>query len=520
MENIFSQKIKRTTGKDVWKENLRLAVFAGDKVRSTFGPKGAYKLVAYNKGPEQVVKVTKDTITVLDELAIQYPPAVIVSESAKLQREEAGDGVTSFVILLSALLKKANELFTEGIHANTIINGYHLATEKSLEILERQALASNSQNIDILDTVDCERKLLTPHTRLIIRQAYPLAFTDGRFERENIRFLKKKGGNLQNSSLIRGIVIKKEKAHPNMPEHIINPRIAILSGKLGINRLEVKMKGEGPAHIELSIKTPTQIRALHETENRIKTQPIGKLIQLKVNVLICEQPLDDLQKEKLFASGIFALESVDKKDIFAISNATGAKIAPNTNELSEEDIGFAEELSMGKIELEKSVTIEGCKGGATVMIRGTTPQTMDELETAIKNSFVVLKLVGDDSRVLPGGGAVEAQIAKELKDYSLKFAGREQIIIQAFGSALMDVPRCLAENYGLNPTDVLLELGKRHVEGFCNFGVDEEGGGDMVCVEPFKVKRSAIRRAYEVSTMMLRIDELLISKEIPKFHKQ
>jgi len=519
MENIFSQKIKRTAGKDVWQENLRLAVFVADKVRTNFGPNGAYKLVAYNKGPEQVVKVTKDTITVLDELAIQYPPTVIISESAKLQREEAGDGVTGFVIFLSALLKKANELIIAGIHANTIINGYHLATEKSLEILERQALTSNSQSIDILDTVDCERKLLTPNIRLIIRQAYPLAFTDGRFERENIRFLKKKGGNLQNSSLIRGIVIKKEKVHVNMPEHIINPRIAITSRKLGINRLEVKMKGEGPAHIELSIKTPAQIRALHETENGIKTKPIDKLIQLNVNVLFCEQPLDDIQKEKLFACGIFALESVDKKDSIAISNGTGAKIAPNTNELSEEDIGFARDLSTGKIELEKMVTIEGCKGGATFMLRGTTQQTMDELETAIKNSFVVLKIMGDDSRVLPGGGAVEAQIAQELKGYSLEFAGREQIVIQAFGNALMDVPRCLAENYGLNPTNVILELGKRHAEGFCNFGVDNQGCSDMVCVEPFKVKRSAIRRAYEVSTMMLRIDELLISKEIPKFHK-
>ena len=152
-----------------------------------------------------------------EELAIQYQPTVIVSESAKLQREEAGDGVTGFVILLSALLKKANELLSVGIHVNTVINYYRLATEKSFEILERQALSSNTQNIDILDTVDCERKLLTPHTRLIIRQAYPLAFTDGRFERENIRFLKKKGGNLQDSSLIRGIVIKKEKPSPTCP---------------------------------------------------------------------------------------------------------------------------------------------------------------------------------------------------------------------------------------------------------------------------------------------------------------
>ena len=221
----------------------------------------------------------------------------------------------------------------------------------------------------------------------------------------------------------------------------------------------------------------------------------------------------------MFVQGIFALESVDKKDTQAVSKATGAKIVGNVNELSEEDIGFAEELSTGKLELEKTVTIEGCKG-ATFMLRGTTPQTMDELEIAVKNSFVVLKLMGDDGRVLPGGGAVDAHIAQELKGYAREFASREQIIIEAYANALMDIPRCLAENYGLNPTDTILELKKRHADGFCNFGVDEQSCRDMVCQEPLKIKRSAIRRAYEVSMLMLRIDELLISKEIPKFHKQ
>ena len=206
------------------------------------------------------------------------------------------------MVFLSALLKKADELLTMGIHANTIIHGYHLATNKALEILERQAATSNSQNNDVLDIVDCERNLLTPHVRSMIRQAYPLAFSDGRFDRENIRFLKKKGGNLQDSSLINGIVIKKEKAHPNLPDAIKNLRIAVTSGRLGINRLEIKMGGQGPAHIHLNIKTPQQIREYRETEYRLKVQPIEKLTQLNVNLLLCEQPLEAIQKEKLAVS--------------------------------------------------------------------------------------------------------------------------------------------------------------------------------------------------------------------------
>ena len=518
MESIISQKIKRTSGKDVWRENVRLAIFAADKVRSTLGPKGAYKLVAYNRGPEQVVKITKDAIAILEELVIQYPPAVIISEAAKLQREEAGDGVTGFVILLSALLKKADELQTMGIHANTIIHGYHLATEKSIEILESKAI-SNSKTSDVLDIVDCQRNLLIPKVRSMIKQAYPLTLVDGRFEKENVKFIQKKGGDLQDSSLIDGVVIKKEKAHPNMPNQLSNLRIAITSGRLGINRLEIKMPGQGPVHIQLNVNSPKQISEYKETEYRLKTRPIEKLAQMNVNVLLCEQPLDTLQKEKLSALGIFALENVDKKEALAVSKATGAKIVGNLNELSEGNIGVADTLKTDRIELEKTVTMQGCKG-ATFLLRGTTPQIMDELEVAIKNSFVMLKLSGDDSRVLPGSGAIEAEIAQELKSYSREFASREQLVIDAFAGALMDIPRCLAENYGLNPTDAILELKKRHTDGFCNFGVDELTGSGIVCIEPLKVKRSVLRRALEVSTFMLRIDELLISKEIPKFHKK
>ena len=231
MEKLISSNIKRTTGKDVWRENMHLAVFAADKVRSTLGPKGAYKLVTYNKGPEHVTKIIKDSIAILEELAIQSPPAVIIAESAKMQRNEAGDGAATFVIFLSALLKKADELFTMGVHANTIIHGYYIATEKTLETLDKKATILNG---DVLDTVDCGRDLLTPSIRSMIKKAYPLAFTEGRFERENIRFLKKIGGSIQDSSLIKGVVVKKEKAHPNMPDRVTNLRIAINSQRLGI----------------------------------------------------------------------------------------------------------------------------------------------------------------------------------------------------------------------------------------------------------------------------------------------
>jgi archaeal chaperonin len=519
IESLISKNYKRTTGKDVWKENLRIAVFAADKIRSSLGPRGSYKLVTYNRGPEQVVKITKDAIAILDELAIQYPPAVIISESAKIQRQEAGDGVATFVVFLSALLKKADELFALKIHPNTIIHGYNLATNRALELIDQQSSTYDSLAGEILDVVDCKRNLLSTKMRSMIMEAYQLAINKGKSDKDNIRFLRKPGGGIQESNLIKGIVVKKEKAHPNMPDKMNKLRIAITTERPGINRLEVKMPGQGPVHFKVNLKNPEQIRQFKETTDKIRSASLDRLIELKVNVLLCEQPLEQNLKDKLLAEGIFALEGVDKKDTLAVANATGARIVGQLSELIEEDLGFADALNTDSIELEKTVTIHGCKG-ATFLLRGSVSQAVDELETAIFNSIIVLKIMSEDNRVLAGGGAIEAHITQELRDFARHFPSKEQIVIQAFGDALMDIPRCLATNYGLNATDTLLELRKHQAEERYNMGIDAQGCAETVCLEPIRVKRSVIRRANEVSMLMLHIDELLISKEIPKFHKK
>jgi archaeal chaperonin len=518
MEQIISPHYQRLNGKEAWRQNLHIIIYAADKIRSTLGPKGAYKLVTYNKGPEQVVKVTKDAIAVLDELAIQYPPAIIVAESAKMQRQEAGDGTASFVVFLSALLKKADELLNMKIHPNTIVHGYYLATEHTLELLEKQATAE-PESFDILDTVDCKRNLLTSNIRSIIKQVYPFAFIDERFDINNIRFLRRNGGGVDESVLIRGVVVKKAKAHPNMPDTLKNLRIALISKRLGFDRLELKMPKEGPTPIRLNIKSADQLRQYHEEEIRLKTTSMQKLADLNVNVLLCQQPIEDYQKSLLVKMGVFALERVSQEDFTAIANASGAKVIADLKELTDEDVGFADQLSADRIELENIVTFSGCKS-ATILLRGNVPQAIDELETVIKNSLTTLKILDDDRRILPGGGATEVQLAEQLHSYAKSLSGREQVVVDAYASALMDIPRCLAENYGLNVTDSVLELRNRHDQAENSVGICEEGCQSWVSIEPLKVKRSIIRRACEVSLLMLRIDELLISKEIPKFHKK
>jgi len=518
-EATLSGRYRYLTGKDVWRENLRLAVFASDKIRNTLGPKGAYKMISYNRGPEQVVKVTKDAITFLEDLTVQYPSAVVVAESAKLQREEIGDGAASLVVLISSLLKKADEMRSMGIHANSIVHGYQLATEKTLEIIEREAVISSCFDEAVLDIVDCGRKNLDKKLRCMIFTAFSVAMFDGTFEKDNVRFVKKVGGSLDESSLVNGIIIKKTKSHPNMPDGLQKLRIAIITQRVGINRLNIKMPKEGPMQIELKINDSLQLIKYKEAESKLNLETISKLVGLNINVLLCQQPIDDNLKDKLLLQGIFAIENIEKKDIEVLARATNTSPVGRISELTSEDVGFADKLFTDKIELESITTISGCKG-ATFLLRGSTQQAVDDLENLIKNSLKMLKVAHEDSRVLHGAGAIEVEIAKELKSFALELASREQLVVESFGDSLMEIPKCLAQNYGLDPNDILTELKKQHSSGNKCSGVSEHGCQNSICIEPIAVKRSIIKRANEIAALMLKIDMFIISKEIAKFHKK
>jgi archaeal chaperonin len=518
--NVFSPNQEHLKGKDAWRSNLRLTALAAERIRSSLGPNGAYKMVNYNRGPEKIVKVTKDAVAVLQELAIQYPTLVVLSEAAKIQREELGDGVKCFTILTAELLKKADQLIAKGIHPAVILKGYQEAAKKALETID-----ANSQKIDsnhlttILDSVDCGKGYLTPELSGMIIKAVKIANRNGKLDKAKIRMIRKPGASQSETKFIKGLIIKKGKLHPNMPNVVEKPRIAVSTERIGTNRLEIKMPGQGPFHMKFDITTPQDLEGCLDSENQRKIDALKKLGELGVNVLFCQQPIDDFSKGKLFGMGVLAFDSVDRADLTLISKSTGAKMVGNLSELEEIDIGVAEKLEIDKIGLEKTVTVSGCDF-ATFLIRGSNIQALDELELLIGNSLSLLRTAMDSGKTVAGGGATEFKVANSLKTFALQFPGREQLAISSFADALLELPRCLAANNGLNPDDALLEMGKLCSEG-SGFGLGADGAFGEICVEVSEAKTAAIRRAFEVATLMLRIDEQVRAKESqPRFHKQ
>ncbi len=518
--NVFSHSRKNLKGKDAWRNNLRLTALAAERIRSSLGPNGAYKMVTYYRGPEKVVKVTKDAVAVLEELAIQYPTLIVLSEAAKIQRQDLGDGVKTFVILTAALLKKAEELIAKGIHPAVILKGYQEATEKALEIINSKTQRIDPERLEaVLDTVDCGRDCLSSELRIMLTEASKLANREGVLDKNRVRVIRKPGGSQSETVLVKGLVIKKAKLHPSMPDTVEKPRIAVTSGRIGTNRLEIKMPGQGPFHMKFDITNSNDLAGYRDAENQRKSDALRKIASFGAKALFSQQPIDEFSKSKLLDMGVLAFETVDRADLALISKATGAKVVGYLGDIEENDLGMAEKLETDKIGLEKTVTVSGCNF-ATFLIRGSNGQTLDELELLIGNSLSILRAAMDSGKTIAGGGATEFEVAGELKYFALQLPGREQLAAIGFSEALMEVPRCLAANNGLNPDDALLQLGKFHREGFSDFGLGADGSCREVCVEVSEAKCAAVRRAFEVASLMLRIDEQITAKEIPKFHKQ
>lgn len=525
LKSVISPNFGRVEGRDAWRANLHLAALAAGKVSGTLGPKGGYVMLSYNRGPEKVVKVTKDSVEILEELGIEYPGIKIISEAVKMQRTEVGDGASSFVLLLTGLLQGAEQLLAKGVHPNIVISGYNEAAKESLKVLSKTArrVESDDELFErLLKTVDCGRGLLRSDLCRSIVEASKLAVKDGKLDKKLVRIVKKTGGSTSDSKLIRGIVVKKGKVHSSMPDSVEKPRIALISENVGLKRLEVKMKGEGRFPISLEIDDPGKMRAFKEEEARINLEILEQIKRSGANVLLCRQTIRDEIKGGLARAGIFALMSLDQDDMDAVSAATGARIVGDIEDLSEDALGSAAKLTVDKIEPEKIAILSGCDG-ATLLLRGNTSQVLDDLEKMVSNSVTVLKEALDDRRVVVGGGAVEMVMSQELRQHSLKFKGKEQLAIQYFADSLEHIPQCLARNNGFNPLDAMIQLRSSHAKGFTSFGICEQGCDDMTRAEvedSVRVKSSVIQRAYDVAVLMLRIDDLISAKAIPKFHKQ
>ncbi len=509
---ILQDNMERTMGKDAQRNNILAAKLVSDAVKTTLGPKGMDKMLVDSVGD---ITITNDGVTILDKMEIEHPAAKMMVEISKTQESEVGDGTTTAVMLAGKLLENAEKLLDSKIHPTVISKGYLIAAERAKELL--QELSINFENREdvlkhIVMTAMTGKAAESVKEKFadIIVEAVRQVQKDGEIDIGNIKIIKSKSNGVNQTRLIKGVVIDKEKVSMDMPSKVKNAKIALFS-----EALEIK----NPDETKISISSPSQMQEFMDREERMLKDMVDKVKKSKANVIFCQKGIDDVVQYYLARENIYACRRVAKSDMENLARATGGKIISNLNELSEDSLGKAELVEEKKHGEELMTYVQGCPDpkALTILIHGGSGHVMDEMERALKDGLGDVAAVIRDKKIVAGAGAIEIELSKRLREFSNSLGGREQLAVQEFANALEFIPLTLAENAGLDPIDVLTELKSHHDHGEKNAGINIftnkiEDSLKAGIIEPLKIKMQAITSASEVATMILRIDDVLASK--------
>jgi thermosome len=468
------------------------------------------------------VAITNDGATIMKELDVQHPAAKMLVEVAKAQDNEVGDGTTTAVILAGELLAKAEALLDKNVHPTVIIEGYKKASEKAQEVLDKLAIPvriTDDKTLQEVAVTSLASKGITTAAEHFAKMSVDAVKqvaeeVNGKFKADIdlIKIVKKHGKSLDETELVKGIVVDKEVASSQMPKLIDNAKIALLDVKLEIEKTEFDAK--------INIESPDQIEAFLKQEEGMLKEMADAIAKAGANVVFCEKGIDDMVLHFLAKRGILAVKSVSSSDMEKLARATGGKAVASVKDLTAESLGKAKKVEEVKIGDDKLIYVRECKNpkAVTIVIRGGSTHVIDEAERSLHDSLCVVRNVVEDGKIVAGGGAAEAEIAKNLKSYALKVGGREQLAVEAFAEAVETIPLTLAENAGLDPIDIMVALRAKH-ENPDNkyFGIDVSTGEiksmiDLVVLEPLRVKQQVIKSATEAANMILKIDDVIAVK--------
>jgi thermosome len=518
---VLKESALQQKGKDAQQNNIAAAKLVADLVKSSLGPRGLDKMLVDSLGD---VTITNDGATILKEIDVQHPAAKMIVEISKTVDNEVGDGTTSSVVFGGTLLARAEDLLKKEVHSSVIIEGFQAAAEKTLEIyseLSKKIRPDDRESLIKIATTSMQSKLISEDSgilsKIVVDAILSIVTKDGEdfsVDLENIKVEKKSGGSIQDTQVIKGIVLDKEIVHSGMPTKIEKAKIALINSALEIEKTEMSS--------EIRITDPSQMQMFLEEENRMLKTMVDKLHDIGVNVLICQKGIDDIAQHYLSKHGIMAVRRVKESDMIKLSKATGGRVISNLDDLSEKDLGAADLAQQKKVESDKWVFIEGCKHpqSVTMLIRGGSQRVIDEVDRSIHDSLMVVKDVIEKPEIVAGGGAPESYAASQLKDWADNFDGREQLAIKKYAEALEIIPLTIAENAGMDPIDTMATLRAKQNQGRKWTGIDAKNTkiADMLAidvVEPIVVKEQIIKSATEAACMILRIDDVIAISGAP-----
>ncbi len=512
---IVPEGTLRNMGRDAQRTNIMAAKAVSDAVRTTLGPKGMDKMLVNSMGD---VIITNDGATILQEMQIEHPAAKMMVEVAKTQDEEVGDGTTTAVVLAGEMLKKAGDLLDMNIHPSVITRGFSLARTKAMEVLESQgkdvSLDDERMLINIAITAmtgKSSERASEGLATLAIKAVKRVADKNNsrvRIDTDNIKIEKKQGGSMSETVLIDGILVDKEVVHSGMPKKVDNAKILLLESALEIKNLENDAK--------VSIDSPDKLQAFMMQEEKQLKDMADNVTKTGATVVLCQKGIDDMVQHYLAKANILAGRRVKKSDMDALARATGGKVVSSLKDIGKNDLGFAGLVEERKVAGEQMIFVEKCKDpkAVTILIRGGTEHVVDEVQRAMTDAVKGMASALELGKIVAGGGAVEIELAREVRKFAETLQGREQLAVMSFADAMEVIPRSLAENAGMDPIDKIAALRAAHDKGQRTAGLDVFTGlvADSLkagVVEPLKTKMQALKSASEATEMILRIDDVI-----------
>lgn len=501
-------------------ENISAVRTISEAIKSTLGPKGFNKMLVDSIGD---VTVTNDCFTILDEIEVEHPAAKMVIQVAKTLNKNVGDGVTKAVILAGELLRIGEELLDQKVHPNIIISAFNKALTKSLEILNKE-----SKKIDISDVSKLRKIALTTlNSKSTFGSAEILADISTKavskiiekrgdsnyVDLDLIQIIKKEGDQLNDSSLIEGVIIDKEVVNDTMPKLMHDGKIALIDHSLEITKTEFDT--------DIKITNPDQILGFKSQEELMIKKMVDKIAQTGANVVFCQKGIDDLAQHFLAANGIMAIRRVKRSDLRKLMKATHGNIITDLKNINSKDLGKANLVQEKQIGKDKMIFIEDCENpqSMSILIRGGTRHIIEDAERSLKNVNYAIKDAIEDPYIVAGAGAIEMEIAKQIRKYAHIMSTRESIAVEQFANCLEIIPTVLSENSGLDPVSIITELHVQHekLDG-SQFGINLENGktinsAENGIIEPRVILRQALNSATELCLMILRIDEIIAASK-------
>jgi len=511
------ERKSRLTGIDAHKSHILAAKSVANVIKTSLGPKGLDKMMV---GPDGDVTITNDGATILDLMDVDHQVAKLMVQLSKSQDDEIGDGTTGVVVMAGALLEQAEKLLDRGIHPIRISDGYEMAAKTAVNKLDQ---ISETFSVDLKDPEPLIQLAMTTLGSKIVNRCHRqmaeiavnaiLSVAD--FDRKDVDFelIKvegKVGGKLEDTMLVKGVIVDKDMSHPQMPKSVKDARIAILTCPFEPPKPKTKHK--------LDVTSVEDYHKLREYEQEKFENMVQTVKDKGANLVICQWGFDDEANHLLLQKELPAVRWVGGPEIELIAIATGGRIVPRFEELTEQKLGKAgivRELSFGTTK-ERMLVIEECHNSraVTIFIRGGNKMIVDEAKRSIHDALCVIRNIVRDNRIVYGGGAPEIAASLSVQEAADKISTLEQYAVRSFAQALESVPLALAENSGLSPIHTLADVKSRQVREKNPFlGIDclNKGTNDMKVqhvIETLTAKKQQILLATQLVRMILKIDDI------------